>query len=318
MSNGTKKLVMSAVKCRLKPPTLVNSRLICHMITSATRHRPKAAAICLLLSTTARALSVTVAGIRGRTLPLRPLQHQLWKASRQAEAIVPDRGMSSNFNNETSLDTIRSQKQALRREIRGMLKLLTRDDIELQSAAVWERLHALPTYQNARSVGLFLSMPSGEIDTDPAIAHAVQERKEIYVPLVGANFELPDMQLIKVDYEARSTEDTLFHYTWPKNKWDIPEPPSSMTLQAAQPGDIDVLIVPGLAFDRAGNRLGQGKGYYDRFLSRMFADPTKKKPVLVAVGMDCQLLHEPARIPVHEHDFAVEWILVPNETIEIR
>jgi 5-formyltetrahydrofolate cyclo-ligase len=288
------------------------------VVTSVTRRRPSGSAICLFLPISARALSGTAAGIGGRTLPPRLVQHQLWKASRHAVAIVPDRIMSSNFNNETSLDTIRSQKQALRREIRGMLKLLTREDIELQSAAVWERLHAMPIYQNAQSIGLFLSMPSGEIDTDPAIAHAVQQRKEIYVPLVGANFELPDMQLIKVDYDASSTAATLFHYTWPKNKWGIPEPPSSMTLQAAQQGDIDVLIVPGLAFDRAGNRLGQGKGYYDRFLSRMFADPTKKKPVLVAVGTGCQLLHEPVRIPVHEHDFAVQWILVPNETVEIH
>jgi 5-formyltetrahydrofolate cyclo-ligase len=291
------------------------------VISSIARRRQSGPAICLFLPIATRALSVAVAGGGGRTLPRLPrvVQHELWKASRRAGvAIVPHRSMSSNFNNETSLDTIRSQKQALRREIRDMLKLLTREDIELQSAAVWDRLQAMPVYQTARSIGLFLSMPSGEIDTDSAIAHAVQERKEIYVPHVGANFELPDMQLVKVDYDATSKVDTLFHYTWPKNKWGIPEPPSSMTLQSAEPGDIDVLIVPGLAFDRAGNRLGQGKGYYDRFLSRMFADPTKKKPVLVAVGMDCQLLHEPDRIPVHEHDFAVQWILVPTETVEIH
>lgn len=214
-------------------------------------------------------------------------------------------------------DEVRSQKQALRKDIRAKLKSLPRSEIEHQSIAVWNRLKDLAAYRNAKSIGLFLSMPAGEINTDPALQHAVTNGKEIYVPQVGANFELADMELVKVQ-TASSNEHELFHHSWPKNKWGIPEPPADMLLNTAEPGDIDVLIVPGLAFDRCGNRLGQGKGYYDRFIERMFADATKKPPVLIAVGLECQVVDDFVKIPVHEHDFPVQWVLLPNETIQVE
>lgn len=190
------------------------------------------------------------------------------------------------------------------------------DEIRTQSVAVWERLKKLPAYQEAMSVGMFLSMPKGEIDTDPALAHAIEAGKSIYVPQVGQNFESTEMKLVKVVTHSASDLE-LFHHSWPRNKWGIPEPPVDMALHEAQPGDIDLLVVPGLAFDSAGDRLGQGKGYYDRFLARMFADRDKKPPVLVAAGLSCQLV-EKGEIPVHEHDFPVDWVLFPNATIQVQ
>ena len=108
----------------------------------------------------------------------------------------------------------------------------------------------------------------------------------------------------------------LFHRQWPRNKWGIPEPPEQMPVVLARPGDIDVLVIPGLAFDSTGNRLGQGKGYYDRFLARMMADPEKKRPLIVAVGLSCQLVDDGV-VPVHEHDFPVDWILMPDAAIQV-
>lgn len=220
-----------------------------------------------------------------------------------------------------SLDDIRPQKQSLRKTLRDRLKDCSVDDIRQQSEAVWERLILLEEYKKAKSIGLFLSMPKGEIDTDPAIRYAVRDQKDIYVPHVGANFESAEMELIKVvqDRAAPSTVEKtgLFHHQWPKNKWGIPEPPPEMTRQTAQPGDIDVIVVPGLAFDRQGNRLGQGKGYYDRFLARMTSDKTKPLPILIAVALECQLVDDNTKIPVHDHDFPVQFVLLPNETLKM-
>jgi 5-formyltetrahydrofolate cyclo-ligase len=228
--------------------------------------------------------------------------------------------MSAPANAAGADGDIRSQKQMLRKSTRALLQALTTDEIAQQSAAVWERLHALPIYPAARSIGVFLSMPAGEIHTAPALSWAIQQGKDIYIPQVGANFELAEMELIQID--TSSDQDAPIYAKWPRNKWGIPEPPPDVILNAAQPGDIDVLIVPGLAFDRQGRRLGQGKGYYDRFLARMCGDPTRKAPALIAVGLQCQLV-EPggpqalSAIPVHEHDLAVDWVLLPNETIQV-
>jgi 5-formyltetrahydrofolate cyclo-ligase len=222
--------------------------------------------------------------------------------------------MSTNDNHES----IRKEKQLLRKEIRAALKSLSPDEIQMQSHAVWNRLHALPEYKNAQSIGFFLSMPTAEIDTDLAMQQAVLDGKDIYVPCVGKDFEKADMELIRVKTknESQQEDGKLFHQSWPRNKWDIPEPPPEAILGIAQPGDIDLLVIPGLAFCKGGSRLGQGKGYYDRFIARMVAN-TDKPPVLVAVGLSCQLVEE-SKIPMHEHDHPVQFVIVPDETIQVE
>jgi 5-formyltetrahydrofolate cyclo-ligase len=183
-------------------------------------------------------------------------------------------------------DDVQERKKTLRKEIRSKLAALTTDLLQQESRQVWERLFELDVYKNAQSIGVFLSMPKGEIWTDPLLLDAAAKGKHIYVPQVGKNFEKCDMDLVRVAIDNTQPTGTLFHHAWPKNKWQIPEPPSDCLLHAAVPGDLDLLVVPGLAFDIQGNRLGQGKGYYDRFISRML-NANVKHPVLVAAGLDC-------------------------------
>ena len=231
--------------------------------------------------------------------------------------------MSTTNASSSAEADIRSQKHLLRKSIRARLQALSSEEIAQQSQAVWDRLHALPMVRSARSMGLFLSMPAGEIHTAPALAWAIQQGKDIYIPQVGPNFEMPDMQLIQIQTSnVEETGDAPIYTNWPRNKWGIPEPPPDVILQSAQPGDIDVVIVPGLAFDRQGHRLGQGKGYYDRFLTRMCGDPNAKAPTLIAVGLQCQLVEPEAgesisAIPVHSHDVSMHWVILPNETIQL-
>ena len=71
-------------------------------------------------------------------------------------------------------------------------------------------------------------------------------------------------------------------------------------------GKVDLVIVPGVAFDRAKNRLGRGRGYYDRFFKKM-------KPTKIGVGFDFQLL---SSVPAAKHDIAMDIIVTPSETIK--
>jgi len=166
-------------------------------------------------------------------------------------------------------------------------------------------------------------MPHGEIQTRNAIRRiAMKDGKELFVPRVGLDFEKCDMDLIRCDTKLCSLGDgddsgagddiggedgegggELFYDSWPRNKWGIPEAPTSTTGEdVAQPGDIDLLLVPGLAFDTHGHRLGQGKGYYDRFIARMRNNGNEdgsagcggkeKKPFLIGVCLEEQFLEE--------------------------
>lgn len=204
----------------------------------------------------------------------------------------------------SAADEVRAQKQVLRKEVRSKMKAI--DDIASQSLSVWSRVYELPEYQNAKTIGLFLSMPTCEIQTDAILNHAIEHGKTVYVPEVGANFEQADMDLIKCPSVPN------FHKEWPTNKWQIPEPPAEMERVVVQPGELDLLIVPGLAFDAKGGRLGQGKGYYDRFMAKMRLDRTS--PKLVAVALGPQLVDH---IPTHEHDFTMEIVVLPNQTIHV-
>ena len=256
----------------------------------------------------------------------------------------PQPASSSDTNDN---NTVVSRKKVLRKKIRERVRNTIANDTEeinRQSDQVWDKLFELDIYKNAKSVGLFLNMPKGEINTSRALVHSLQMGKTIYVPQVGQNFEQCDMELLKViiiniDQEEEDEKDNdgdgnitesksnsttpniLFYDNWPRNKWLIPEPPESMPKYYAKPGDIDLLIVPGLGFDRNGNRLGHGKGYYDRWIERMTKDRTLP---LVAVGLTPQLVVEGDEdgsgggIPVAEYDRRMDIVLLPNETIIIN
>ncbi len=208
----------------------------------------------------------------------------------------------------SSMNDVVARKKVFRKKIRASIKELSMDDVQTQSQQVWEKVFQLPVYQAAKAVGLFLSMPHGEINTDPIIQHAIENGKDVYVPQVGANFEKSDMELLKVVLES---PDPCFHKKWPKNKWEIPEPPENMPLVTAQPGDLDLLIVPGLGFDGKANRLGQGKGYYDRFIARMLTNATTLP--LVAVGLEAQFVDED--IPVESYDKSMDMVVLPSRII---
>ncbi|KAI2497654.1 5-formyltetrahydrofolate cyclo-ligase family [Fragilaria crotonensis] len=236
--------------------------------------------------------------------------------------------MSGSESNDNTMSTIRSHKQALRQRMRSTLQQLPPSTLHEESLLVWNRVCDLPVYQRAKTVGLFLSMPSCEIQTDEMLRRAIQQGndddncggKTVYVPRVGRNFEHADMELIQC---PRIVD---FHKQWPKNKWSIPEPPAvpdgsedGEEWVVAKPGDLDVILVPGLAFDAQGGRLGQGKGYYDRFLAKMCSDPpttaSTTKPTLIGVGLACQWVE--SAIPTNEHDFRMDFVVLPDRTIHV-
>jgi 5-formyltetrahydrofolate cyclo-ligase len=82
----------------------------------------------------------------------------------------------------------------------------------------------------------------------------------------------------------------------PKNSWGIPEPSmDEKRMDSFMAGGLDLIIMPGLAFDRKGNRIGYGKGYYDRFLSKCYINSEQyaiTRPFTIAIALQCQLVEE--------------------------
>jgi len=177
-----------------------------------------------------------------------------------------------------------SPKETLRGEIKKILKNTSRDDFFSQGRNAARLLCSSRVWSQYKTVFLFLSMNS-EIDTLPLIETALKEGKRVFAPRV----EAAEM----VFYPVLSLAGP-----WRRGPYGIREPDLPPGFPAAAPADFPALILaPGLAFDREGNRLGRGGGYYDRFFAEL--DQAGMEYTALGLCMDFQVID---RVPAGVKD----------------
>ncbi|MDP9150905.1 MAG: 5-formyltetrahydrofolate cyclo-ligase [Myxococcota bacterium] len=193
-------------------------------------------------------------------------------------------------------DTLRRRvKMELRKRMRALRKALPGTACAERSARIVDRLLGLDAIRGARSIALFWP---------------IEERHE--VDLRGLDAVLRERGA-RVAYPAVDPETHAMTFRFVALP-DTMQPQGLAFLEPSasdpevQPGDLDALVVPALAADPAGQRIGYGAGYYDRALPR-FAPPA----VTIAVVFDFQLL---AEIPITEGDVATEWIVTDSRALK--
>ena len=175
-------------------------------------------------------------------------------------------------------------------EFRAMLKAReTRPDPTADHAII-DRVIGHTWYQNAASVMLYLSV-GHEVETDALLSHAWGAGKRVFVPRC-----FPDGIMDAIEIFGR--EDLQ------SGMYGIPEPKSH--LKKGDPRALDLIVVPGVAFDRERNRLGRGKGYYDRFLAQSAQAKT------IGICRNDRLF---ASIPVDTHDRKMDVVITENEIL---
>ncbi|MGM9859661.1 MAG: 5-formyltetrahydrofolate cyclo-ligase [Muribaculaceae bacterium] len=176
-------------------------------------------------------------------------------------------------------------KRQVRSAVKALKKALTAEQKILAAARVFDQVERLPQFVDARNVLIYYSLPD-ELSTVEAI-----ERwsgfKNLFLPRVNGD----ELDILPYD------PSRLFH-----GAYNIVEPTGDALVDVA---DIDLIIVPGVAFDRAGNRLGRGKGFYDRLLRN-------SRAVKVGVAYKCQIVES---IPTDEFDIPMDIIVADNELI---
>jgi 5-formyltetrahydrofolate cyclo-ligase len=143
-------------------------------------------------------------------------------------------------------------KRELRERVRRVLADIDPVTLGTKSAAATELLVDTSEFRRAQIVMVFLSLP-GEIDTTSLVLRSWQEHKRVLAPRVSWE------QRRMMPTEIRSLTTDLV-----ETAMGLREPVSGAPIPI---GIIDLVIVPGLAFDAKGNRLGRGRGFYDRFLA---------------------------------------------------
>ena len=157
---------------------------------------------------------------------------------------------------------------------------------ESEGRAAAEHLLNWPAFQKADIIGCYVSMPS-EIDTLPVLDAILRAGKTLALP------KTYDKGIM----EFRRVLDPAFLHP---GRWGILEPPPDAEL--IPPQALSLLLIPALAVDKSGHRLGQGGGYYDRYLSHTSCP-------LAALLLSGQVV--PA-IPCGERDYLVQWIITGN------
>ncbi|KAK4100309.1 nagb/rpia/CoA transferase-like protein [Parathielavia hyrcaniae] len=227
-------------------------------------------------------------------------------------------------------------KRHLRDALKLKLKDVSHDSITSQSSTVYRTLANLDAYRNAQRISVFLSMPTGEIQTDAIVRDALRAGKDVFVPYLyknpaaapGLPARIMDMVRLRdfADYESLRPD-----------KWGIPSiDPATVPERQRVLGDpdvqhsdstlLDLILMPGVAFDMgpdngAVRRLGHGKGFYDYFLFRQRLKATSLgqqgfPALLVGLALSEQFLSPPeGPVPVGPLDQPLDGLILGNGNI---
>ncbi|HSW39878.1 MAG TPA: 5-formyltetrahydrofolate cyclo-ligase [Acidobacteriota bacterium] len=195
--------------------------------------------------------------------------------------------------------TTRDDKRLLRARMKTVLNGLSPDAVREKSSLITGRLFATSWWNEADTVLAFCSMPR-EVDTGALLAGAMEQLKTTAIPRIhGEDLIFHLLRRLDADLAVGP-----LHLREPRPDWPV--------LDIGEPRNGSILIVtPGLVFDRRLNRLGRGKGFYDRFLknARMRA-----AGALHAVGV-CFSEQLIDTVPAGDHDLPVDGIITENETL---
>lgn len=186
--------------------------------------------------------------------------------------------------------TVISEKELLRAQIRRRRRQIDLNWRGLASAAIVSNLETLPVFQRAQIIQTYVALRH-EVDTHELIRRLLQNGKQVVAPKVDSVNEL-QQYFIKDFFELQA------------GAFGILEPPADSN-RLAPVEQFDLVLVPGLAFDRTGRRLGAGKGYYDRFLAPVTAPK-------IALAFAFQIVD---KIPIAAHDQQVDVIVTEKEVI---
>jgi 5-formyltetrahydrofolate cyclo-ligase len=167
-------------------------------------------------------------------------------------------------------------------------------DREALSRLIGDRLMALDAYDRAKTVMVYIGCKT-EVRTQPVIMEMLATGKCIAIPYCTKDHEgYPKLGLWRLTDFSELSPGTWGILEPPKSRWGEPE-------REIPPGLIDLIMVPGVGFDRKGGRLGNGAGYYDRLLASVRPDT-----VLCGICFESQLFDETAREP---HDVAMDYVV---------
>jgi 5-formyltetrahydrofolate cyclo-ligase len=193
-----------------------------------------------------------------------------------------------------------------KKEIRKRLKLLRiqqpREEALAKSARIQELLFELPEFMEAKTVSFYVAKPdSGEVETEPMIRASLRMGKRVLVPIVDKRTKMLILSELR-DYDLELAPGA-FNVLEPKPSYRRPVPAYKC----------DLIVVPGIAFDLQGYRLGYGGGYYDRLLRKVAS--LRLGVPFVGLAYELQVVD---RLPRTRHDVAVHILVTEGRVYRFK
>lgn len=192
-------------------------------------------------------------------------------------------------------------KVQLRNQIKTKLAKISQEALHEQSAFVTRAVTQLTEFKNSKRIALYMNMPHLEVQTLALIEQCFIEGKEVFLP--RCNFTKTETRkknhllMLKV----QSFEDVL--KLKPQGPYKLLEPLDGEDI--FEKGNLDAIIVPGVAFSLSGDRLGHGAGFYDEFFTT-YKKRFDKLPFLIGVGLKEQII---TGIPMDSHDWSMDKVI---------
>lgn len=180
-----------------------------------------------------------------------------------------------------------AHKELLRKRVLAAHTGLDRGRVEAGGQAILEKVLGLEAYRRAKLVHTYVSSKENEVDTRALIGTCLAQGKRVAVPVVMPSAKTMGHALI----------DGLDQLV--VGPWGLAQPDPAAARWLPAKARIDLVVVPGLAFDRRGHRIGRGGGYYDRFLAQV--QTVKIGLCYDELVLDC--------IPGEPHDVPVDMVV---------
>ncbi len=201
---------------------------------------------------------------------------------------------SIEFLFATLREEISLQKQVLRTRILLQLNACSSETLKGWNDSIQKKVLSSDLFLRSQSIGLYRSLPT-EVDTQIIFDEALKQGKKIAFPKV------------------KDSQGPLYFF-WVEDaqqmscsQWGVMEPDEKLGARSAFLSEMDLLIIPGLAFDRQGYRLGRGKSFYDRTLKSFFGQR-------LGLAYSFQIFDE---LPREAWDQKINWLVSEEEWIQV-
>ena len=186
-------------------------------------------------------------------------------------------------------------KQQVRNTLMQKRKNSSMDEITKKSNQIQHLLMNHPYYIQAKAILFYISYGK-EVATHDLIKQALSTDKTVIVPVSDTTNTTISPSVL---FNWNQLQPGSYHILEPHGK----------DIHPIDPSHIDLILLPGIGFDKIGNRMGHGKGYYDRFL------PTAPQAKRIGLSFEFQIID---RIPIHPFDKKVDLIITEKQIIDCK